>query len=624
MKKAKDTDAERVRLAAITIDDDQPDFERDDEYGHSRLHCWVLLQKGNREIQETFFIEPTTGRRYNIDDAPYFSVEAIFNHKNFWINLDPTRSLDEINFDFQDDQTGEWEYVMIQQQEKKKGGDGEDESGEIHDDDDNDESDSTAKKEEDVLDMPPPWSPKLFVNKDKFLDLCPNGEKTVFYKKCKVDFYSECSQVDGLVRRITIYEDFKRLIVKEIRSYYKNRKDNLVLRRRFPYQFKLVEHYDSSASSHYWKKIIQIDGRVRKIYFYHHRNKDGLIYREEQIGRKTFERYKGREDKLVYRSVTFNPDWTDKKEKDLMINDNHLAAGGTKNKGEAVILKMTQKFGLDPDHIAEEQVRRTEFNLSKGRVYIFKHYNSGRITTGSETYIRDELIGGDAKVGGDMNDKDAQESQKAQTNKRILEMERRCHEQIKEQEKGALAETNWKLEFEKNIQQLRQNNNTETLFSKILEKTIYDKARDKMKQGKKADEEETQNEKEKDYLAPILKKLGFGNQDLNEEAAIMVKNEALRNLKERLLTRAEIIQRRLETEQAALEAAYANLKRKGENSTQEDEKNYEREVQKCNFKIEILTERASTHYKQSLQKFEQLNERLNNDARLAAINKKNQ
>jgi hypothetical protein len=33
----------------------------------------------------------------------------------------------------------------------------------------------------------------------------------------------------------------------------------------------------------------------------------------------------------------------------------------------------------------------------------------------------------------------------------------------------------------------------------------------------------------------------------------MVKNEALRNLKERLLTRAEIIQRRLENEQKELE-----------------------------------------------------------------------
>jgi len=107
--------------------------------------------------------------------------------------LDPTRSLDEINFDFQDDSTGEWEYVMIQQQDKKKGADGEDESGELQEEEENEESDQVAKKEEDVLDMPPPGSPKLFVNKDKFIDLCPNGEKTVFYQKCKVDFYSECS-----------------------------------------------------------------------------------------------------------------------------------------------------------------------------------------------------------------------------------------------------------------------------------------------------------------------------------------------------------------------------------------------------------------------------------------------
>lgn len=80
-----------------------------------------------------------------------------------------------------------------------------------------------------------------------------------------------------------------------------------------------------------------------------------------------------------------------------------------------------------------------------------------------------------------------------------------------------------------------------------------------MKQGKKNEDEEILNEKEKDYLQPILKKLGFSGKDLNEEAAIMVKNEALRNLKERLLTRAEIIQRRLEEEQKSLEQAYVSL-----------------------------------------------------------------
>jgi hypothetical protein len=50
---------------------------------------------------------------------------------------------------------------------------------------------------------------------------------------------------------------------------------------------------------------VQVDGEYRKLYFYHHRNNDGLIYRQENIGRKTFERYKGREDNMCYRSVTF-------------------------------------------------------------------------------------------------------------------------------------------------------------------------------------------------------------------------------------------------------------------------------------------------------------------------------
>lgn len=401
MRRNREAEEEEARIKAVTIDDDQPDYEKEDEYGQSRLHCWVLLQKGNREISETFFIEPTTGRKYSVQDAPYYSVESIFNHKNFWINLDPSRSLDEINFDFQDYQTGDWEYVMIQTGDKKKG-DADDDNGEGAEEEE--DEDEEGKKDEDVLDMPPPWSPKLFVNRDKFLDLCPNGEKTVFYKKCKVDFYAECSQVDGLVKRVTIYEDYKRLIIKEIRSYYKNRRDKLILRRRFPYHFKLIENYESSEKSHYWKKLIQIDGRVRKIYYYHHRNKDGLIYREEQIGRKTFERYKGREDKLIYRSVTFDPR-RPKGKKDLTIQDNHC---NKNNKDESVILKMSQRFALDPEIPAEQQIRKTEFNLEKGRVFIYYHYREGKVTSNSESFIRDELIG-EAKLG-DMNEKDTEEN----------------------------------------------------------------------------------------------------------------------------------------------------------------------------------------------------------------------
>ena len=31
------------RLKAITIDDDEPDYEKADPYGKSRLHAWVMI-----------------------------------------------------------------------------------------------------------------------------------------------------------------------------------------------------------------------------------------------------------------------------------------------------------------------------------------------------------------------------------------------------------------------------------------------------------------------------------------------------------------------------------------------------------------------------------------------------
>ena len=52
--------------------------------------------------------------------------------------------------------------------------------------------------------MPPPWSPKLAVDKEKFSEGVKNGAKTVFYKKCKIEYYAECKSVDGLVKRIIL------------------------------------------------------------------------------------------------------------------------------------------------------------------------------------------------------------------------------------------------------------------------------------------------------------------------------------------------------------------------------------------------------------------------------------
>merc|ERR1712032_730673 len=99
-------------------------------------------------------------------------------------------------------------------------------------------------------------------------------------------------------------------------------------------------------------------------------------------------------------------------------------------------------------------------------------------------------------------------------------------------------------------------------------------------------------------------------------------NEALKNLKERLLTRAEIIQSRLQEEQEKLETAFMNLKKKGDQMTSDDEQKYDDVIHKANFRIDILTERASQHYRTSLRKFEELDDRLMADERLAVLHQR--
>ena len=72
---------------------------------------------------------------------------------------------------------------------------------------------------------------------------------------------------------------------------------------------KLMVPNQSSQHFNHWKKMIREDGCYRKLYFYHHRQKDGLILREEFFDKKNkiIEQYKNRPDKLIYRSVTFSP-----------------------------------------------------------------------------------------------------------------------------------------------------------------------------------------------------------------------------------------------------------------------------------------------------------------------------
>lgn len=52
-----------------------------------------------------------------------------------------------------------------------------------------------------------------------------------------------------------------------------------------------------------------------------------------------------------------------------------------------------------------------------------------------------------------------------------------------------------------------------------------------------------------------------------------------------------------------------------------DQAKYEKEVAETNFKMDILVERSTQHYKNALDKFKKLDEDLQNDPRLAKLRK---
>lgn len=52
-----------------------------------RVHSWVLVLSGKREVPESFFIDPLTGRSYSTKDDHFLGIESLWNHKNYWINM---------------------------------------------------------------------------------------------------------------------------------------------------------------------------------------------------------------------------------------------------------------------------------------------------------------------------------------------------------------------------------------------------------------------------------------------------------------------------------------------------------------------------------------------------------
>ena len=123
-----------------------------------------------------------------------------------------------------------------------------------------------------------------------------------------------------------------------------------------------------------------------------------------------------------------------------------------------------------------------------------------------------------------------------------------------------------------------------------------------------------------DYLTPFLPQpLGLADPPLSKDDAFQARDGCLKALKERLVERANIVQSRLDEENAALSKRQAAFQRNRDHMEQSDEVEYERYCQEAMFRIQILEQRLDRHTELSLHKYAEMDARLRNDPRLTAL-----
>lgn len=265
-------DTFRLWLPDAEVDENKLlEEEKRQEEGVRRCHCWILICAGHRDIKESIFLEPTTGRVFSINNSPYLGIEAVWNHHNYWVNLQFEKKVADISFDLvggsSSNTTPLWEQLFltstnISSSENKErsdslGGDQTGQLGGMMDENDlgkamtgtdvegagggagaasGGQGDGGGHNVESLtrfFDGPPTWVSPMGLSRSKYLlKYPPYGKRSVQYACAKTDHFARKVNSQGMVMRITTYLDKACTIVQSIHEWFENRQDKLYKRSR--------------------------------------------------------------------------------------------------------------------------------------------------------------------------------------------------------------------------------------------------------------------------------------------------------------------------------------------------------------------------------------------------------
>ena len=282
---------------------------------------------------------------------------------------------------------------------------------------------------------------------------------------------------------------------------------------------------------------------------------------------------------------------------------------------------MAEKYKRDPSRDAEEDVAKRTYELSSGAIKVLYHYGDDRVTASFRHYSKDGT--GHVVVQVDPFSRPPADAALLEEFQKLQQAERDCINEVRDAERQAKEMLKKRAEEEQAIAETMAHGvpaapgSKESRVPPHLLVSVYDTQRHKYAEQEETDEEKAASQVPHDYLTPFLPHpVGTDGPPLAKDDAFQARDGCLKALKERLVERANIVQSRLDEENAALSKRQAAFQRNRDHMDPSDEAEYERYCQEAMFRIQILEQRLDRHTELSLQKYAEMDARLRDDPRL--------
>ncbi|KAM3920678.1 dynein regulatory complex subunit 7 [Leptodactylus fuscus] len=587
----KQLEEEEQRLANV----EKPGPDR--LYGR-RIHCWVLVLAGKREVPDNFFIDALTGHAYETKDEHFLGIESLWNHENYWINMQDCRyGCKDLSFDLGDPVC--WEFMLLSSVKPVLLI-----PGMMEDEDEEEEEDG----ENQVMQLPVSWVLPIVVTPKEFETRCPQGKKVLKYKKAKVEKWAPYLLEDGQVSCLTLYQDTGCSKELEVQDWFQHRKDKLDMRQQ-KRQFGVTTEYFSpgridALKVHTFRSLAPETERT--MLFYSEARLDGLQKREEKPN-EMMEIFQGRQDFLYYRHTLYG-----KRPKKVSI------AGGPTEANPRPILKITERFHRNTEKSANEDVAERIFLITEDRIHVRCQREHDHITTSTWEFLKPVNLG--EKGAHVMLSPETCISYQVEPLEKFTK-QLYIYESLVQLQQGEQCAQEAVQKSEAEVLEILSRRAQEEANPQLTI-SIYDTERNQKSKEQRASQERAILEErqlravlELDYLAPYLAILG-DPEKLTRLQAQQVKEDCLRDLKNRLIQQANLIQARFEKETQELQKKQQWYHQNQPSMNKEDEEAYLEYCSEAMFRIQILEARLNRHKELAPQKYMSLEDRLSKDPRL--------